>query len=71
MALFLGSWLAALIVRALNRSIVDDTLDTLIAQGDGQVLKAAHCMHVTFVLFDCLINFVLDKSVEILDLFST
>eukprot|EP00957_Ditylum_brightwellii_P028223 2131649-Ditylum_brightwellii.AAC.1 len=71
MASFLGSWLAVLVVRALDRSIADDTLDTLVAQGDGQVLKVTHHVHVTVVFFDHLINLALDERVEILDLFGT
>eukprot|EP00957_Ditylum_brightwellii_P118854 9065199-Ditylum_brightwellii.AAC.1 len=71
MASFLGSWLAALVVIALDRSVADDTLDTLVAQGDGQVLKVAHCVHIVVTLFDHLIDLVLGKFVEILDLFGT
>eukprot|EP00957_Ditylum_brightwellii_P007048 533472-Ditylum_brightwellii.AAC.1 len=70
MASFLGSWLATLVVRALGRSIADDTLDALIARGDGQVLEVAHRVHVAVTLFDCLFDLVLDKHVEILDLFA-
>eukprot|EP00957_Ditylum_brightwellii_P093949 7154174-Ditylum_brightwellii.AAC.1 len=71
MALFLGSQLVTLVVRALIRSITDDTLDTLVAQGDGHVLKVAHCVHVSVALFDHLINLVLDEHIETLDLFDT
>eukprot|EP00957_Ditylum_brightwellii_P015949 1201167-Ditylum_brightwellii.AAC.1 len=70
MALFLGSRLATLVVRALNRSMANDTLDALVAQGDGQVLEVAHHVHVAVALFDHLFNLVFDKCVEILDLFA-
>eukprot|EP00957_Ditylum_brightwellii_P144887 11035445-Ditylum_brightwellii.AAC.1 len=69
MASFLRSWLATLVIKALSRSIADDTLDTLITQGDGQVLKVGHRVHVMVALFDCLIDLALDEHVEILDLF--
>eukprot|EP00957_Ditylum_brightwellii_P161379 12287804-Ditylum_brightwellii.AAC.1 len=45
MASFLVGQLATVVIRALIRSIADDTLDALIAQGDRQVLEIAHCMH--------------------------
>eukprot|EP00957_Ditylum_brightwellii_P166710 12690693-Ditylum_brightwellii.AAC.1 len=70
MASFLGSQLASLIIRALNRSIADDTLDALLTQKDGQVLKVAHHVHVAIMLFDCLFDLVFDKCVEILYLFA-
>eukprot|EP00957_Ditylum_brightwellii_P009855 743495-Ditylum_brightwellii.AAC.1 len=70
MASFLGSWLATLIVRALNRSIADDALDALVTQGDGQVLKVIHHMHVAFALFGHLFDLVLDKCIDILDLYA-
>eukprot|EP00957_Ditylum_brightwellii_P137100 10453554-Ditylum_brightwellii.AAC.2 len=70
MASFFGSQLAILISRVFNRSITHTTLDTLIAGGDGQLLKVTHYMHVTVVLLDRLINLVLYKHVEIFDLFS-
>eukprot|EP00957_Ditylum_brightwellii_P038062 2879082-Ditylum_brightwellii.AAC.1 len=69
MASFLRSWLVTLVIRALGRSIADDTLDTRVAQGDGQVLEVAHCIHAVVAFFGCLINLVLDKRIEILDLF--
>eukprot|EP00957_Ditylum_brightwellii_P185432 14119706-Ditylum_brightwellii.AAC.1 len=71
MASFLGSQLVTLVFRALDRGTADDTLETLVAQGEGQVLKVAHCMHVAVVLFNHLINLVLDKCIEILDPFVT
>eukprot|EP00957_Ditylum_brightwellii_P193726 14752268-Ditylum_brightwellii.AAC.1 len=38
MASFLVGWFAIVVVRALNRSIADDTLDALVAQGNRQAL---------------------------------
>eukprot|EP00957_Ditylum_brightwellii_P116700 8901603-Ditylum_brightwellii.AAC.1 len=70
MASFLVGQLATLIVRALNRSIADDTLDALVTQGDRQVLKVAHCVPVAVTLFDCIFDLVFDKCIEILDLFA-
>eukprot|EP00957_Ditylum_brightwellii_P025609 1935325-Ditylum_brightwellii.AAC.1 len=68
MSSFLRIRLATLVVRALIRSIADDTLDTLNASGDRQILKVAHCMHVVILLLDHLINLVLYKIIDILDL---
>eukprot|EP00957_Ditylum_brightwellii_P006053 458423-Ditylum_brightwellii.AAC.1 len=65
MASFLRSQLANLVIRALNRSIADGTLDTLVTCGEGQILKVAYCMHVTIILLDCLIDLVFGKFVEI------
>eukprot|EP00957_Ditylum_brightwellii_P124375 9479684-Ditylum_brightwellii.AAC.1 len=62
MASFLVGRLVTLIVRALNRSIADDTLGALIAQGDRQVLEVA--------LFDCFFDLVFDKCTQIIDLFA-
>eukprot|EP00957_Ditylum_brightwellii_P184320 14039730-Ditylum_brightwellii.AAC.1 len=39
MASFLVGRLATVVVRALNRSIADDTLNALVAQRDRQVLN--------------------------------
>eukprot|EP00957_Ditylum_brightwellii_P147967 11266688-Ditylum_brightwellii.AAC.1 len=70
MASFLVGRLATVVIRAFNRSIADDSLDALIAQGDRKVLEIAHCMHVAVMLFDRLFNLVFDKRVEILVLFA-
>eukprot|EP00957_Ditylum_brightwellii_P092291 7026879-Ditylum_brightwellii.AAC.1 len=70
MASFLVGRLATVVVRALNRSIADDTLDAFIAQGDRQVLKVAYCIHVAVALFDRVVDLVFDKHIEILDLFA-
>eukprot|EP00957_Ditylum_brightwellii_P201146 15324258-Ditylum_brightwellii.AAC.1 len=70
MASFLVGQLVTVVVQALNRSIADDSLDALVAQGDRQVLKVAHYVHVAVALFDPFFNLVFDKPVEILDLFS-
>eukprot|EP00957_Ditylum_brightwellii_P001772 136408-Ditylum_brightwellii.AAC.1 len=64
MASFLVGRLATVAVQVFIRSIADDTLDALIAQGDRQFLKVTHCMHVTVALFDCLINLFFDKRVQ-------
>eukprot|EP00957_Ditylum_brightwellii_P049532 3757326-Ditylum_brightwellii.AAC.1 len=64
MASFLVGRLATVVVQVLIRSVADDTLDALIAQGDRQVLKVVHCMHVTVALFDHLIDLVFDKRVQ-------
>eukprot|EP00957_Ditylum_brightwellii_P016792 1263977-Ditylum_brightwellii.AAC.1 len=64
MASLLVGWLATVVVRFLIRSIADDTLDTRIAQGDRQVLKVAHRVHVTIAFFDRLIYLVFDKRVQ-------
>eukprot|EP00957_Ditylum_brightwellii_P172558 13136631-Ditylum_brightwellii.AAC.1 len=70
MASFLVGRLATVIVGVLIRSITDDTLDPLIAQGDRQVLKVAHHMHVVVMLFDPIIDLVFDKHIQVLDLFA-
>eukprot|EP00957_Ditylum_brightwellii_P027038 2044977-Ditylum_brightwellii.AAC.1 len=70
MASFLVDWLATVVIQALNRSIADDNLDALVAQGDRQVLKFTHCVHVPVALFDHLFDLVFDKCVGILDLFA-
>eukprot|EP00957_Ditylum_brightwellii_P161317 12282793-Ditylum_brightwellii.AAC.1 len=70
MALFLVGQFVTLVVRTLNRSITDDALDALVAQGDRQVLKVAHHVHAAVALFDCFFDLVLDRQVEILDLFA-
>eukprot|EP00957_Ditylum_brightwellii_P066502 5048878-Ditylum_brightwellii.AAC.1 len=70
MASFLVGPFATVVVRALNRSIADDTLDALVAQGDRQFLKVFHCVHVAVALFDHFFDLVFDKLVEILDLFA-
>eukprot|EP00957_Ditylum_brightwellii_P015978 1203628-Ditylum_brightwellii.AAC.1 len=70
MASFLVGRFVTLAIRALNRSIVDDTLDALVAQGDRQVLEVAHCVHAVVTLFDCFFDLVFDEHVEILDLFA-
>eukprot|EP00957_Ditylum_brightwellii_P117522 8963214-Ditylum_brightwellii.AAC.1 len=70
MASFLVGRLVTVVVQALNRSINDDTLDALVAQGDRQVLKVAHCVHVLVTLFDHLFDLVFDEHVKILDLFA-
>eukprot|EP00957_Ditylum_brightwellii_P188710 14364859-Ditylum_brightwellii.AAC.1 len=70
MASFLVGRFVTSVVRALIRSIADDTLDAIIAQGDRQVLEVAHCVHVMVALFDYLFNLVFDKHIEILDLFA-
>eukprot|EP00957_Ditylum_brightwellii_P046749 3548153-Ditylum_brightwellii.AAC.1 len=70
MASFFVGWLTTVVIRALNRSIVDDTLDALVARGDREVLKVAHHMHDTAALFDRLFDLVFDKRIEILDLFA-
>eukprot|EP00957_Ditylum_brightwellii_P177505 13519497-Ditylum_brightwellii.AAC.1 len=69
MASFLGSWLATLVVRALDKSIADDTLDTLIAQEYGQLFEVAHCV-LAVALFDQLFDLFFDNFIEILDLFA-
>eukprot|EP00957_Ditylum_brightwellii_P044527 3377522-Ditylum_brightwellii.AAC.1 len=70
MASFLVDRFVTVVIRAPNRSITDYTLDTLVAQGDRQVLKVAHCVHVTVALFDHFFDLVFDKRVEIIDLFA-
>eukprot|EP00957_Ditylum_brightwellii_P159573 12147159-Ditylum_brightwellii.AAC.1 len=70
MASFLVGRLAIPIARVLDRNIADDTLYALVAQGDRQVLKVAHHMHVMVALFDHFFDLVFDKHVEILDLFA-
>eukprot|EP00957_Ditylum_brightwellii_P076849 5840922-Ditylum_brightwellii.AAC.1 len=70
MASFLVGWFAAFTIRALDRSIADDTLNALIAQGDRHVLTVAHCVHVAVALFDFFFDLVFDKRIEILDLFA-
>eukprot|EP00957_Ditylum_brightwellii_P034872 2642683-Ditylum_brightwellii.AAC.1 len=70
MASFLVGWFATVAVRALNRSIADNTLGFFVAQGDKQVLKVDHCVHVAVVLFDSFFDLVFDECVEILDLFA-
>eukprot|EP00957_Ditylum_brightwellii_P180193 13725822-Ditylum_brightwellii.AAC.1 len=69
MASLFGSQLVILIFRVLNRSVTHDTLDTLITGRDGQLLEVAHQMHVVIALLHCHINLVLDKRIEIFDLF--
>eukprot|EP00957_Ditylum_brightwellii_P145389 11071533-Ditylum_brightwellii.AAC.1 len=70
MASFLVSWIATVVIRALNRSIADDTLNALATRGVRQVLEVAHCVHITVALFDHLFDLVFDEHVEILDLFA-
>eukprot|EP00957_Ditylum_brightwellii_P186917 14234062-Ditylum_brightwellii.AAC.1 len=70
MASFLVNRFATVAIRALDRSIADDTLNALVAQGDRQVLKVAHCLHVAVALFDCFFDLVFDEHIEILDLFA-
>eukprot|EP00957_Ditylum_brightwellii_P092370 7032926-Ditylum_brightwellii.AAC.1 len=70
MASFLVGQFATVVIRALNRSITDDTMDAIVTQGDRQVLEVAHCVHVAVVLSDCFFDLVFDKHVEILDLFA-
>eukprot|EP00957_Ditylum_brightwellii_P104824 7989661-Ditylum_brightwellii.AAC.1 len=70
MASFLVGRLATVVVRALNRSIADHTLDALVACRDRRVLEVTHCVHVMVVLFGCLFDLVFDKCVEILDFFA-
>eukprot|EP00957_Ditylum_brightwellii_P025878 1957962-Ditylum_brightwellii.AAC.1 len=70
MASLLVVRLATLVIRALDRSIANDTLDALVAQGDRQVLKVAHHVHVIVAVFHPFFDLVSDKCVEILDLFA-
>eukprot|EP00957_Ditylum_brightwellii_P114628 8741841-Ditylum_brightwellii.AAC.1 len=70
MASFLVAQLATVVIQFLNRSITYGTLDALVAQGDRQVLKVSHHVHVAVALFDGLFDLVFDKRVEVLDLFA-
>eukprot|EP00957_Ditylum_brightwellii_P005657 431564-Ditylum_brightwellii.AAC.1 len=68
MASLLVGRLAAVAVRFLITSVIDDALDAIIARGDGHILKVAHCVHVAVALFDHLVDLVLDERVQVLDL---
>eukprot|EP00957_Ditylum_brightwellii_P177519 13520671-Ditylum_brightwellii.AAC.1 len=78
MASFLVGRLATAIVRALNKSIANNILDALVAQGDRQVLEVAHCVHVAVALIDLVFDLAFDlffdlffeEHIEILDLFA-
>eukprot|EP00957_Ditylum_brightwellii_P087103 6629470-Ditylum_brightwellii.AAC.1 len=68
MASLLVGQLAAIAVQFLIGSVADDSLNAIIARGDGQILKVAHRVHVTVALLDCLFDLVLDKRVQVFDL---
>eukprot|EP00957_Ditylum_brightwellii_P053203 4034129-Ditylum_brightwellii.AAC.1 len=64
MASLLVGRLAAIAIRFHIRSVAKDALGAIIAQGDGQVVKVAHRMHVAVALLDCFFDLVLDKCVQ-------
>ena len=68
MASLLVGQLAAITIRFLIGSVTDDALDAIIARGDGQVVKVAHCVHVIVALLDCFFDLVLEERVQVLDL---
>eukprot|EP00957_Ditylum_brightwellii_P155846 11863996-Ditylum_brightwellii.AAC.1 len=68
MASLLVGWLAAVAIQFFIRSVADDALDAIITQGDEQILKVTHRVHVVVALLDCLLGLVLDKCVQVLDL---
>eukprot|EP00957_Ditylum_brightwellii_P143177 10909253-Ditylum_brightwellii.AAC.1 len=70
MVSFLVSRFATVAIRALIRSIADDTLDALVAQGDRHIFEDTHHMHVVVELFDHFFDLIFDECIEIIDLFT-
>ena len=70
MASRLVGWLVAIAVQFFITCVADDAFHAFIAQGEGDVVKVAHRMHVAVALLDRFVNLVLDKHVQVLDLFA-
>eukprot|EP00957_Ditylum_brightwellii_P063674 4833185-Ditylum_brightwellii.AAC.1 len=63
MASLLVGRLAA-IARFLITCVAYYAHDAFITQGEGEVVKVAHRMHVGAVILDCFFDLVLDKRVQ-------
>eukprot|EP00957_Ditylum_brightwellii_P094481 7194071-Ditylum_brightwellii.AAC.1 len=70
MASLLVGWLAAIAVRFLIARVADDAFHDFIARGEGEVVKVAHCVHVGVAILDHFFDLVLDKRVQVPDLFA-
>eukprot|EP00957_Ditylum_brightwellii_P096504 7349772-Ditylum_brightwellii.AAC.1 len=64
MASLLVGRLAAIAVQFLIACVADDAFHAFITQGEGDVVKVAHCVHVAVALLDCFFDLVLDKHVQ-------
>eukprot|EP00957_Ditylum_brightwellii_P146321 11141498-Ditylum_brightwellii.AAC.1 len=61
MASLLVGRLVAIAIRFLIGSVANDAFHAFIAQGEGEVVKVAHCVHVAVAILDCFFDLVLDK----------
>eukprot|EP00957_Ditylum_brightwellii_P027969 2113017-Ditylum_brightwellii.AAC.1 len=64
MASLLVGRLAAIAVQFLIARAADDTFNAFIAQGEGEVVKVSHRMHVAVAILDRFFNLILDKHVQ-------
>eukprot|EP00957_Ditylum_brightwellii_P138990 10593640-Ditylum_brightwellii.AAC.1 len=64
MASLLVGRFAAITVRFLIARVADDAFHALIAQGEGEIVKVAHRVHVAVAILDCFFDLVLDKHVQ-------